>query len=159
MGEFLFGHIRRLARRFLRLLDGGLFLRHGIFGLQVRRALFAQPALVVPAHFVADPLAASLALDKVRLGFLHSGIKSVVVRLGPTGRVHAMRGIGCAAQQPAEQSRRHVQRVGNESAGSRLESRLVTVAALVAKELELESAIRAVIRVILGKLNQSRRSS
>src|SRR5437899_3296928 len=70
-----------LAHLRVDLLHLGLRLRGRDLLLGLRRAVRAQPALLVPADRVADPLAAADALREVRLDLRHRRLQRGVVGL------------------------------------------------------------------------------
>ena len=74
----IFGQILA-AHFFLNLLHGGLRLGGGDFRFDIRRAIIAKPALLVPAHGEAGPLGAFGTLAEVGLYFFHGLLKSFIV--------------------------------------------------------------------------------
>ena len=92
------------AHFFFHLLDGGLRLFRGEFDFQIRSAVEAQRAFLVPAGTDADPVGAFRALTEVRLRFFDGRSEGVVVRGALDGAFDFIGGVARLAKKTAKQA-------------------------------------------------------
>src|SRR5438445_562161 len=96
-----------LAHLRVDLLHLGLRLRGRDLLLGLRRAVRAQPALLVPADRVADPLAAADALREVRLDLRHRRLQRGVVGLAAHRALDLVGAVGGGDKAEADVEAEH----------------------------------------------------
>src|SRR5579883_1743496 len=137
-----------LLKLLLHLVDLSVHLGAGEFGLDVRRAVVAELALLVPAGRLAYPVRALGTLAEVRLRLFHRGAERRIVAAPLHRALNLVRVAAHAPQKATEQVAHCAHGAAGHAHRRGLELRHEPVAAPVAKELELVAAVRRVIRVV-----------
>jgi hypothetical protein len=129
------------VKLFLRCLAHSLSLARCEVFLEIRSAFLTQPGLLVPADVRAGPFAAAGTLLEIGFGLLDRFLEGAVVCFASYCPLDFVSTIARIRKDASE----NIAGCPQESAGSaayrRLESRHVSVAALIAEELELVTPI------------------
>lgn len=136
------------------MIHGGLHLRGRKFRLDIRRALVAQRALLIPADVSADPLRALGTLPEIRLGFLDRLAKRFVMARSLHRAFDFVRAGARLPQNASKEPARGAQRARRKARHRGLELRFESVAATVAEKLKLKTLIRGMVRVVSGELDE-----
>src|SRR5208283_230923 len=112
-------------------------------------------SLGVPAGRLANPVRALGALAEIRRGFLDGFPQRLVVRRALHHPFHLISGVANTAQHTAEYASQRTRRARSQPHRRGLESGHESVAAAVAKELELIPLICGVVGVVSCELNQA----
>ena len=131
------GLLRFLIKLIARRVAHGLGAVGREVFLEIRRALFTQAGLGVPADLRADPLAAARALFEIALGLFDGLLKRRIVRLAAGGALNLVSAVAGARKDAAEQVAGGAQQPARRARQRRLEARHIPVAAFVTVKLEL----------------------